>query len=283
MDTKKRKALFLDLDGTLLTDDKMIPQGNRDAIDEMLRQGHSVIIATGRPLSSAVLQAERLGLTSRGCYIIAFNGGVLYDTFERRVIYRSTIPLDFVRKAFAEANRRGIHIQTYRDDRVIVEPAGDDGIVRQYCSRMLVEEEVIPDIALLDEEPVKMLIIDPDDTGPLHSFREWIGTWADGVLDTFFSSSEYVEIVSKGLNKGNALLQMADILGIDRSDTVAAGDAANDISMIEAAGLGCVMCNGTDDVKSVADYVTERDNNNCGVAEIIGKFILERQFAGDQD
>ena len=70
-----RKALFLDLDGTLLTDDKQIPEGNREAIYRMLEQGHSVIIATGRPLVSAVLQAEKLGLTSRGCYIIAFNGG----------------------------------------------------------------------------------------------------------------------------------------------------------------------------------------------------------------
>lgn len=274
MNGNVKKALFLDLDGTLLTDNKKIPQENRTAIEKMLGEGHSVIIATGRPLSSAVLQAERLGLTSRGCYIIAFNGGVLYDTYERSVIYRSTIPLDHVRRTFAEANRRGIHIQTYRDDRVIVEPVCDDEIVRQYCSRMIVDKEVISDISLLKDEPVKMLIIDPSDQAPLRSFRDWIASWADDDLDTFFSSSEYVEIVSKGLNKGTALHQMADILGIDGANTIAAGDAANDIKMIEAAGLGCVMCNGTDDVKAVADYITEKDNNNGGVAEIINRFIL---------
>ena len=269
-----RKALFLDLDGTLLTDDKQIPQGNREAIYRMLDQGHSVIIATGRPLGSAVLQAERLGLTSKGCYIIAFNGGVLYDSFERKAVYRSTLPLDIVKKTFEEANRRGIHIQTYRDDRVLVEPVCDDELVREYSRKMIVEEEVIPDVALLDEEPVKMLIIDDRDPAPLQAFREWVASWADGILDTFFSNDQYVEIVSKGLNKGNALLQMADILGIDRENTIAAGDAGNDIKIIEAAGLGCVMCNATDDVKAVADYITEKNNNECGVAEIIEKFVL---------
>ena len=169
-----RKALFLDLDGTLLTDDKQIPEGNREAIYRMLEQGHSVIIATGRPLVSAVLQAEKLGLTSRGCYIIAFNGGTLYDSFEKKVIYRLTIPLEIVTKVFAEANKRGIHIQTYRDDKVVVEPAGDDDIVRQYCSKIIVEHEVIPDIRMLDEEPVKMLIIDMNDPAPLEEFRQWV-------------------------------------------------------------------------------------------------------------
>lgn len=269
-----RKALFLDLDGTLLTDDKQIPEGNREAIYRMLEQGHSVIIATGRPLVSAVLQAEKLGLTSRGCYIIAFNGGTLYDSFEKKVIYRSTIPLEIVTKVFAEANKRGIHIQTYRDDKVVVEPAGDDDIVRQYCSKIIVEHEVIPDIRMLDEEPVKMLIIDMNDPAPLEEFRQWVASWGDDVLDTFFSNDQYVEIVSKGLNKGNALLQMAEILGVDRENTISAGDAGNDLQMIEAAGLGCAMSNATDEIKAAAGYITERNNNECGVAEIIDRFIL---------
>ena len=269
-----RKALFLDLDGTLLTDDKQIPEGNREAIYRMLEQGHSVIIATGRPLVSAVLQAEKLGLTSRGCYIIAFNGGTLYDSFEKKVIYRLTIPLEIVTKVFAEANKRGIHIQTYRDDKVVVEPAGDDDIVRQYCSKIIVEHEVIPDIRMLDEEPVKMLIIDMNDPAPLEEFRQWVASWGDDVLDTFFSNDQYVEIVSKGLNKGNALLQMAEILGVDRENTISAGDAGNDLQMIEAAGLGCAMSNATDEIKAAAGYITEHDNNECGVAEIIDRFIL---------
>ena len=275
MDSKRKKALYLDLDGTLLTDDKQIPEQNREAIDKMLAEGHSVIITTGRPLVSAVLQAEMLGLTSEGCYLIAFNGGILYDTAKRKVIYRSTLPLDTVVKCFREAARRGIHIQTYSEDRVLVEPRCDNDIVRLYCSKILMQHEVLSDITALREEPVKMLIIDLNDPAPLEDFRTWIASWAEGKIDTFFSSNEYCEIVNKGLNKGNALRQLAELIGVDIEDTIAAGDAANDIPMIEAAGIGCAMSNATDDVKKVADYVTENDNNNSGVAEIIRKFILK--------
>ena len=275
MDSERKKALYLDLDGTLLTDDKQIPERNREAIDKMLEEGHSVIITTGRPLVSAVLQAEMLGLTSEGCYLIAFNGGILYDTAKRKVIYRSTLPLDTVVKCFREAARRGIHIQTYSEDRVLVEPRCDNDIVRLYCSKILMQHEVLSDITALKEEPVKMLIIDLNDPAPLEDFRTWIASWAKGKIDTFFSSNEYCEIVNKGLNKGNALRQLAELIGVDIEDTIAAGDAANDITMIEAAGIGCAMSNATDDVKQVADYVTEKDNNNSGVAEIIEKFILK--------
>ena len=274
MQENSKKALFLDLDGTLLNDAKEVPEKNRIAIDKMLDRGHSVIITTGRPLSSAVTQAERLNLTGPGCYLIAYNGGILYDTSNRKEIFKSTVPLTYVRTIFKEAERRNIHIQTYNDTKVLVEPRCDDEEIRVYCSKILVEYEVIPDIELLEEEPVKMLAIDLHDPSPLQEFREWIASWAGDEIDTFFSCDEYIEIVRKDLNKGNALRQMAQLLGVPIENTIAAGDAANDTAMIKMAGIGCAMINGADEVKASANYVTELDNNNAGVAEIIDRFIL---------
>ena len=274
MTSSGKKAIFLDLDGTLLTDDKRVPDVNRTAIERMLADGNSVVIATGRPLSSAIIQAERLGLTEPGCYLIAYNGGILYDTAERKEIFHASIPLELVRKVFEEANRRGIHIQTYQGTKVIVEPRCDDKEIRLYCSRILIEYEVIDNVSLLEEEPVKMLIIDLADKAPLVEFMQWIGSWADDRLDCFFSNDEYVEIVPKGMNKGNAIRKMAELLNISVENTIAAGDAANDITMLQAAGVGCAMRNAADEVKLVADYITEKDNNSGGVAEIINRFVL---------
>ena len=189
MGSERKKALFLDLDGTLLTDDKRIPDCNREAIDEMLTQGHSVIITTGRPLLSAAHQAEMLGLTSEGCYLIAFNGGILYDTAKRKVIYRSTLPLDAVVRCFREAERRGIHIQTYSEDKVLVEPRCDNDIIRLYCSRILMEHGVIPDISELRDEPVKMLIIDLND--PLNIAENKISSVELAVTDIDESCESY--------------------------------------------------------------------------------------------
>ena len=268
------KALFLDLDGTLLDDRKQISAGNRAAIEKALQQGHRIIIATGRPLVSAILQAEALGMTGPGCYLIAYNGCVLYDMAARSVIEASSLPLDIVFRVFEEAARRGIHIQTYDASRVLVEPRCDNDIVRKYCSRILMDYSVISDIHDLQREPEKMLLIDLHDQEPLNRMREWVTGWAGDQLDLYYSCDEYMEIVGKGINKGNAVIRMAQMLGIDPECTYAAGDAANDLSMIRSARTGIAMANATDEVKAAADYITERDNNHDGIAEVIEKLIL---------
>ena len=269
-----KKALFLDLDNTLLTDRKEITSGNRSAISKVLSAGHKIVINTGRPLVSAVKQAQALHLDSAGCYLAAYNGGVLYDLEHGKVISQVTIPVDLVKIIFEEANRRKIHIQTYNDTEVLVEPRCDDEDVRQYCRLINMTYQVIPDIHQLVEEPVKMLIINYQDPSPLEDFRQWVGSWADTLLDAFFSCNEYVEIVSKGLNKGNALRQMAALLHIPMENTVSAGDAQNDLPMIQAAHIGVCMCNGCPECKAAADYITTLDNNHDGIAEVIDKFIM---------
>ena len=271
---KNSKALFLDLDGTLLDDRKKISERNRLAIDRMLAMGHRVIITTGRPLVSARVQAKALGLTGSGCYLIAYNGGVLFDTEHEKVIYKQTIPLPLIRLVFDEANKRGLHIQTYDDDYVLAEPRCDNEYLRYYSTNFGVPSRIIDSVRSLTQEPVKMLMIDMEDPSRLESMRGWVAEHAGEQLDTFFSSEVFVEIISKGLNKGNALRQMAALLDIPLENTISAGDAGNDLPMIRAAHLGCAMANASDAVKAAAGYITEADNNHDGVAEIIEKFIL---------
>ena len=271
----KCKALFLDLDGTLLNDQKEITPGNRTAIEKALAAGHRVVITTGRPLVSAIEQARRLGLTAPGCYLIAFNGGILYDMGTQKVLFKETVPLDLVRPIFAEAERRGLHIQTYDEERVLVEPRCDSENVRRYCSIILMEYAVIPSVDALTREPAKMLVIDFEHKEPLIAFRDWVLEHYGERLDSFFSCEQYLEIIPRGLSKGSALLQLAQRLGIPRENTVSAGDAANDLSMLRAAGVGVAMCNGTDEAKAAADVVTTRDNNHDGIAEVIEKYLFD--------
>ncbi|MCC8075160.1 MAG: Cof-type HAD-IIB family hydrolase [Clostridiales bacterium] len=269
-----QKIIFLDLDGTLLNDRKEITPGNRAAIDHALAAGHKVVIATGRPLVSAVQQAEKLDLTTPGCYLIAFNGGILYDMGRREILFQETISLDLVRQVFAEANRRGMHIQTYNDRDVLVEPRCDGAAVRRYCDLIHMEYQVIPSVEAVTEEPVKMLLIDREDRAPLEAFRDWVIDWSDGALDSFFSSPYYLEIVRKGLNKGNAIRQMCALLGIPIENSCAVGDADNDLPMLRAAHVGAAMANATAEVKAAGNYITQRDNNHDGVAEVIERFLL---------
>ena len=86
------------------------------------------------------------------------------------------------------------------------------------------------------------------------------------------------ELLPKSASKGNILLKMADMLGIDAKKTIAVGDYNNDISMIKSAGLGFAVANAVDEVKAVADYVTV-SNDDDAIAVIIegldkGEFVL---------
>ena len=269
-----KKAVFLDLDGTLLADDKSIPPVNIQAIEKARSRGNCIVISTGRPLKSAVGLAEDLGLTGEGNYLIAYNGGMLYDTFNRKVIFESSIALDTVRNIFRHAHEKKLHLQTYDRENVLVLPEGDDEDIRIYCRKIRMEYRVLSSANCITEEPVKMLAINRTDPVALEEFIDWINVNYGDSLAAFYSNPTYVEIVNKGLNKGNALRQLAQVLDIDISDTIAAGDQANDIDMIRAAGTGCAVSNATDPVKAAADYITEKDNNSGAVAEIIEKFVL---------
>ena len=90
------KILCVDLDATLLCDDKSITQKNREAIHRMLEAGHYIALATGRPVETAREVARELGLNTPGCYMIAFNGAVLYDCAADRVLLKRSLPIEIV-------------------------------------------------------------------------------------------------------------------------------------------------------------------------------------------
>lgn len=267
------KILFTDLDGTLLNDQKQISEGNLAAIHMALENGHKIVISTGRALASAKKQAETLGLIMPGCYIIAFNGACIYDIHEKKVIFSETIPLDYVYHLFEEAHKLNIHIQTYDDTQVLTESENDD--LFRYCHNTGMEYKVISSVrSELIFSPYKVLVIDYQHHDPLVQFQEQIRTWAEGKIDFYFSCNELLEIVAPDISKGNAIIRLCEQLQIPLEATISAGDADNDISMLQTTHTSVVMKNADPHMHAYATYITEQDNNHDGVAEAIYKFML---------
>lgn len=271
----EKKLLFLDLDGTLLNDKKEITPGNRAALEQALRKGHGVVIATGRPLQGAVDQAKALGLDQPGCYLIAYNGAVIFDWKTRQELFRRDLDPETVYAVFDRANEQKIHIQTYDARDVLVEKLCDDENIRRYCRETNTTFRVLEDIRTgLQIRPVKMLMSDFESKSALLEMESWMHEHMADRADCFFSCETYLEVVPKGMNKGEAVKLLCAALEVPLKNAVAVGDAANDIPMIAAAGVGVAMANGTDAVKAVADYITVRDNNRDGVAEVVERFFL---------
>ena len=269
---KNRKLFLTDLDGTLLNDRKELTDGNRKQIERILNEGHAVCLSTGRALKSALYQAERLGLMKEGCYIIAYNGGQIYDIGKKYILHSESIPMDLTRLCFDEALDFGINIQAYDPEYVLSEKEHPDQ--ERYCRIQNLTWKIVPDIVeYLTMGTPKMLATDIQNPDNVTDFRARLQPLVEGRLDLFLSQKDYLEIVPPGVNKGNALRCLCEYLQIPVSHTIAAGDAENDLQMLKAAEIGVCMINGTEAAKKEADYVTRLDNNHDGVAEILEKYF----------
>ena len=113
------KILFVDLDATLLSDDKTVSEENRAAIQKMLLAGHDIVLSPGRPVESGRAVARELELTQPGCYMIAFNGAVLYDCAADRVLLKRSLPIEVTQELFERAAKAGIYAQTYNNTEII--------------------------------------------------------------------------------------------------------------------------------------------------------------------
>lgn len=266
------KLLFTDLDGTLLNNDSLVSDKTKAFLDDFLAAGNRLILSSGRPKDSVLEVKNNAGLTQPGILLICSNGTQVYDCDSKQTIMEKRLPLPYISYLQQQAAKYHVHIQTYRENAVVT-PANDDEIAF-YCRRIHLPLVVSPDLTdALTEGPYKMLAISLDDYNRLEAFRQGISEWAQGKIQTIYSSDMYLELFRHDAGKGNAVRFVCDHLGVPLSDAYAAGDADNDISMLEAAGCGIAMANASDKVKQAADVVTELDNDRDGLADMMKKLL----------
>ena len=267
------KILFLDIDDTLLNRAKEITPGVKDAISRAVKAGHKVVITTGRPYSASLRYIDALGLDEPGCYAVCDNGGQIRNTYTHEILVNRPLPIEDASHIIRKAREAGIHIHTYGSE-CVLSPADSDEL-KYYISRTHMDYHVLPDLEdALTEPPLKVVAIDLRTREKMDALRSSLAEWMEGRVDSFYSSNELLEFVKKGISKGGAVHELAALLDVPMSNTIAAGDSENDLSMIVEAAVGCSMANGTEAVKAAADYITERDCDHDGVAEIIEKFLL---------
>lgn len=272
MNKQTSRILFTDLDGTLLNSNKEISARNANAIEQALQKGHKIVITTGRPIFSAIRLSEELNLMKEGCYTVSFNGGLIYDNFQHKSIQEIPIPMKYVSLIFHEARKINLHCHTYTDEYVVAEK--DTEAFALYKKQIKVTGMVVPDaISHLKKDPIKVCVSDLYNHQNLLDFQALITSLVKDELTSVFSSDVVLEFNLAKVSKGSAIAFLCNYLDIPLQNSVAVGDAENDISMIKAAHIGAVMTNGTSAVKQYADYITQNDNDHDGVAEVIEKFL----------
>ena len=163
-------------------------------------------------------------------------------------------------------------MQAYSDEAILT--IENSELLREYAKIQNLPYKLVKNAKdAIIQDPYKLLAIDKDRSRS-EKFQEEVLEGYSDTVRSFFSNATYLEIVPKTVSKGEAVRWMCDYLGIPIENSVAAGDAQNDIEMLKAAHVGAVMCNAFPGIQEYGDYVTENDNNHDGVAEIIRRFIL---------
>lgn len=254
--------LCTDLDDTLLTDDKRVGEKNKRAIEYFQSEGGLFTFVTGRVPFGARLILEYV---TPNAPVVCFNGGGIYDFRENKMLWSRTL------------NRDALSAVEYVDrlfDFVGIEICTEEKVYFSKINKKVREHQVLEclpdndrDYHDISEAWQKVLFMCEE-----HEFetvRKAVDTSPFADKYTFVKSSPwYYELLPKNTDKGEGLLQLARICGIDREKTIAVGDNENDLSMIKKAGFGIAVKNAVRSVKNAAAHIAA-DNNSDAIADII--------------
>jgi Cof subfamily protein (haloacid dehalogenase superfamily) len=262
------KLIATDLDGTLLDSTGKIPECNLKSIREAVAGGVAATICTGRMFTSARRFAEQLGIKLP---IICYNGAMLRP-LDGETIWHLALDMEMAREILSMCARRGVHVQSYVEDELQVRNA-DASVFQNYTRYFGVTGRVVGDeISRPRTNPTKLLAMTDTEETARAMMIEMSERFGEDLYVTR-SLPTYVEMMNPKANKINALMKLAETIGVEMSEVLAIGDGENDVEMVKSAGVGIAMGNGADKIKDVAKYIAPT-NDEDGVSWAIDRFVL---------
>ncbi len=264
------KALVLDIDGTLTNSAKEITPATKCAIQNLMKRGQKVILASGRPTPGMRRYEEELELDRYGGYLLSFNGARIVDCRTGEIVYQRVLPLTLLPGLFHFAKKNGCGLITYLGNEVISAFPIDKYVEIEARINGLPVRKVPNFTEFVDFDINKCLMTaDPEKAELLEKeLQEKYGNMAS----IYRSEPYFIEIMPSDVDKASSLDKMLPAIGVKRENTVCCGDGFNDISMIRYAGVGVAMGNAQQAVKESADYITAT-NDEDGLVQVIEKFF----------
>ncbi len=268
------RVIALDLDGTLLDDQKKILPESLEVLQQARQQGVKVLIVTGRHHVAIHPFYQALELDTPA---ICCNGTYLYDYLGKKVIESNPLTTDISNQILQRLENSDIHRLMYVDDAMLYD--NHDTIARtlSWADSLPVHQrptfQKVEDFsqAMSDYKSIWKFALMTPDIAQLHEFTQSLEKDLD--VECEWSWQDQVDVAKKGNSKGMRLQRWVESQGMSMKDVIAFGDNFNDLSMLTTAGLGVAMGNAVDEIKSQADLVT-RNNSEPGIAEVIRKYVL---------
>ncbi len=278
------RLIALDLDGTLLDDQRNISSADEAALRRFFSGGGTVVLASGRMTPNIRPFYDAIGIDGP---TIGYNGALARDSRAAGsgVILETPVPARYGDEIIEYTRREHFHLNYYIGEKLY---AREDPDLRRFAELYSRQTgalfRFVPDLERFKgSEPTKLIIItdptvperpDPRHRDELYDF--WYARWGEelGVM-LYKTNPEYLEFCHRDASKGTALLAVARHYGIEQSLTMAFGDNFNDVSMLRAAGCGVAVANANQEALEAADWVSPLSNNESAVADAIERLVTD--------
>ncbi|WP_225639216.1 sugar-phosphatase [Candidatus Profftia sp. (ex Adelges kitamiensis)] len=268
------KLIAIDLDGTLLNNNRVITSAVKKSILTAKSYGVHILLATGRPYIGTQQYLHDLELDKVGCYCICNNGSLIVHAengkplFETLLNYSDYVYLESLSRQVGSHFHVFDHQKLYTANRDIskytVHESFITGIPLYFCPADEMDQKIsFSKMMMIDYPSVldRAITYIPEKTYKLYTIMK--------------SSPYFLEILSKDADKGKGIALMANYLNISRENIMSIGDHENDLAMLKYAGIGVAMGNAEPLIKNAAQFVT-KSNQEDGVMVAINKFLLHQ-------
>lgn len=274
------RMIVTDMDGTVLGTDHKITKDNKIALKKAEDKGIKIVFATGRFHESAKVHIDFL---EEKMPIISSNGSIIKNPITNKVLYCNSIDEDKCIRIMDTLDKYHLKYQIYTDEIILqkYDTEEEKQMMIDFIKTVFSDKtEIIFKKDLRDDiknkNILKFNVMELERMDLIDITRNELNK-IDGIEITS-SWGNNLEIMAEGSTKGKAIEFLANLLNINREEIIAFGDNYNDVSMIEFVGTGVAMGNAEEDVKNIANYVTDT-NSESGVAKAIDKLVFEKAFS----
>jgi Cof subfamily protein (haloacid dehalogenase superfamily) len=262
------RMLIADVDGTLVTQEKVLTKRAADAVLSLRDVGVEFSVTSGRPPRGMAMLIEPLKLTQP---LAAFNGGVLIKPDLTTVVDQKFFPAGVPEKVIEAIENHGLDVWLYTDTRWFVRDANAAHVAREQWT-VKFPPTVVKDFAGLLGRVAKVVGVS-DDLDRVAKCEKDVQQAGGTHISAARSQPYYLDVTHPQANKGGVVLAMSKLLNIPAAAIATIGDMPNDVLMFEKSGVSIAMGNASPEVQGSATYVTS-SNEEEGFANAIEKFVL---------
>ena len=261
------KLVATDIDGTIFIPEKEFTSGVKTCIKKLSSAGIKVVLVTGRMNAAATKIAQNLGLDTP---VVSYQGGLVVENGKK--LYERYLSEEQTKRIldWAGVNGENIHINLYNDD--ILYSESDCYEVQRYCNNLHTERTIKSFSEIKKDKINKLLAID-------YSNPERISRYEKELQEVFpdlyivKSTPYFLEFSNPEASKRAAVEFLQNYWGLEKDEILTIGDQNNDIALLQAGGIKVAMGNATEELKAIADYITDSVYED-GFVKAMEKFCL---------